>query len=1022
LNDRQKLAVDTVDGPVLVLAGPGTGKTQLLSIRAAAILKKRKAAPENILVVTYTNSAAKAMKERLASVIGEEGYNIEVGTFHAFANSIIQDSEEAANYTGDKIQMSEIEQVRAVEYALDHAKGVDEIRPFRAPYMYTGEVLQKIGELKRDGITPGGFAAYMKRKSAGGTAAMDEKYVKRLHAFGRVYAMYEDLKSGTNKDVFDERGRYDFDDMILFATEALKKEEGLRERYRSLYRYVMVDEYQDTNGAQMDLLFTLLDYKDPNLCCVGDDDQSIYRFQGASIANFKLLHDRFRGIREIHLKDNYRSAQELIKISDSIIRLIPAEERVTEKSLAAVRSYAGKEIEFREFTTESEELVYIIDKIRELREKIERDRSIPEEERSHPYNNIAILVRKRKNILTVIDALLGAGIPYATDGKEDISGEKRVRQLLDILELASADPSNIETKDLDLYRVLIADYFEIPHADLLRFIGHVNAGKAKDRTVSILSAFLEYPFGAKDEIRFTDPKKMIFAREAVKRLLGDARSRPVHEILLSFIKDAGIFRFILEKYADNGVMKIRELRALSSFINMVKRSDLANPGVRLDDFMSELKTRKDHGMPIQGSLVTMTQDGVRVFTAHGSKGQEFRSVIIPFCIHDKNWPIRQPVEKIPLPAGLFRAREKAKDKDLLKKLFLYDETRLFYVAITRARSNLIFTSSPAEGSVSSPYVTHLDIASAYPDILPEEEVMARSLSVTDLEDPFIGTEAVLKDMISNMTLNPTRLNNYIRCRRKFLYTDVLKLPGTKKKSLVFGNCVHKGLEETYAQYMKTGRFPPFNFFFTVFRRELKFQGVDKAIELHCLGEGQIDKLKGWFAIASRNPVMPIGLERKLAVTVGDGIIFTGKYDRMEWEDEAGRLVRIVDYKTGKPDDHLKSLENGEDLASDACEGYLRQLVAYRMLFEKDKKESGPMRARAGVLVFIEPINADMRRLGYKKGDYVSKRIEITDEMVARLEEVIKEVWANIKDLQFEKLKERDEKKCGNCDFDTVCWR
>lgn len=1008
LNEKQRLAVDTIDGPVLVLAGPGTGKTQLLSVRAQAVLNKKKGVlPENIMILTYTNAATKAMKERLAKVIGIDGYDIEVGTFHSFANSIIQESEEAANYVGDKIQMNEVEQVKAIEHILDHAQGVDEIRPFNAPYIYLSETLQKIGELKKDGIKPGDFDNYLAKHRHLETY-LEDKHVKRLKALAVVYRMYEELKEGKNKDIFDERGRYDYDDMILFATEALKKEKGLREKYQKLYLYIMVDEYQDTNGAQLELLFSLLDYSNPNLCCVGDDDQSIYRFQGASVGNFKILKERFPKLKEISLRDNYRSTKDLIQVSKNIIELIPRAERMAEKELETVRDYKDKEIYFREFTTEDEELLYIVDRVKELKERIAVSKELTDEERRHPYNNIAVLVRKRSNILKIIDAFLQAGIPYATDGKEDISQEKRVKQLLDVLELISIDQNNTGQKDLILYKIISCDYFGIPHSEILKFVIAVNKKKEKNREVTFLSEFFDH-------------FKSHRAARAIKRLFDDAHTRTVHTILLNYIKDSGIFKYILREYADKQILKIRDLRAITSFVNMVKNADLAKPGIGLSDFILEMKTRHDHNLPIQGQLVTMTQDGVRIYTAHGSKGQEFHSVIIPFCLQNKNWPARPIPEKIPLPASLFKTKERIKEKSLLKQLALYDETRLFYVAITRAKSTLAFTASPTENTISSSYLDNIDIHKEVCEYVDEEEILSKSLDLTDLSDPFIGTEAILEDMVSNLSLNPTRINNYITCRRKFLYNDVLKIPGAKKKSLVFGNCVHKALEETYKEYMRSKKFPSFKFFMNEFKKELKNQGVDKTMEMECLKKAESDGITNWFEKASKEPIVPIDLEKKIITTIGENIIFTGKYDKVEWEDEKKALVRIIDYKTGKPDEHIKNISESGDLGSDDCDGYLRQLVCYKLLYEKDKAGSTGRKVSHGVLVFIEPLKSDLRKYGYRKGDYAAHSVEISNGMVREIEELIKKIWSDIKALRFEKLIKRDEDKCGKCDFDDICW-
>ncbi|MCX5667839.1 MAG: ATP-dependent DNA helicase [Candidatus Omnitrophica bacterium] len=1008
LNEEQVQAVDSTIGPVLVLAGPGTGKTQLLSIRACSIIRKdRNVLPENILILTYTLSAAKTMKERLAKVIGANGYDVEVATFHGFANSILQESEEAAEYVGDKVQMDDVEQVKAVKYILDNTKGLDEIRPFGAPYMYIKELLQKIGDLKKDGIKPKDLYNYIYENRS--DTYLEEKHLKRLKALSVVYDIYEKLKEGKNEEIFDERGRYDYDDMILFATEALKKESSLKEKYQAQFKYVMVDEFQDTNGAQMELLFALLDYKDPNLCCVGDDDQSIYRFQGASVGNFKLFKERFPGLKEISLRDNYRSTEELLNISKNIIGLIPIGERMAEKDLICIKDYPDKEIGFREFTTEDEELLFIVDKVRELKDRIATCESLSAEERTHPYNNIAILVRKRKSILKIIDAFLQAGIPYATDGKEDISGEKRVKQLIDVLRLAHARPGDMDAKDMALYKVLTSDYLSMTHPEILKFLCHVNEKKEKRvRKVSLMSEFFDY---------FSSHK----AAYAIKRLLDDTQTKTVHTILLNYIKDSGLFSYILKEYRDKDMLRIRDLRSVTSFINMIKSADLANPGICLEDLMLEMKTRADHDLPIQGKLVTMTQDGVRIYTAHGSKGQEFHSVIIPFCLEKKNWPARHLPEKIPLPPTLFKTKEKIEERESLKKLAGYDETRLFYVAVTRSKSTLLFTASPSENTISSSYLNHLDISKESSEYVDEEELLGKSINLTDMEDPFIGTEAMLNDMISDLSLNPTRVNNYLSCRRKFLYNDVLKLPAAKKRSLVFGNSVHKALEETYREFKKIGKFPNFKFFLEAFENELKMQGADSSIELDCLNKANGPALRAWFDLASKDPVMPIDLEKKLIITVGDNIIFTGKYDKVEWQDQKKGTVRIIDYKTGKPDDHLKKINAHRDLRSEDCDGYLRQLVCYKLLYEKDASQSRGKIASHGVLVFIEPLSADIRKLSLKKGDYVSLPVRIPEEMVAEMEIIIKDTWSSIKSLRFEKFAKRDEGKCGKCDYDDICW-
>jgi DNA helicase-2/ATP-dependent DNA helicase PcrA len=429
-------------------------------------------------------------------------------------------------------------------------------------------------------------------------------------------------------------------------------------------------------------------------------------------------------------------------------------------------------------------------------------------------------------------------------------------------------------------------------------------------------------------------------------------------------------------------------------------------------------------MPLTGSLVTETQEGVRIFTAHGSKGLEFDTVMIPFCLQNKNWPIRPKQDLIPIPPQIFKAKERVANKLLIRELNFYDETRLFYVASTRAKCNLIYTASPSESAISSSYLSNIGLYSQESESqVAEEPLLVKSLELTDEKDPFINTESILKDLIANLTLNPTSLNNYISCKRKFLYDNVLMLPSEKKLGLTFGNCVHKALEATYRHFMEKQKFPDFSFFRAAFEQELFYEGVDKFIKLTCLR--QLNTLKGWFERESRSPVMPISLEKKLAVMLGDSLIFTGKYDKTEIEDDKRKLVRVIDYKTGKPDEHIKRIETGtRDLGSDECEDYLRQLVAYKLLFDRDKSQNKGFRVSNGVIVFIEPLKEDnLKRLGLRKGDFVNKKIEITENMVDELQRVIKECWRSIMALDFKKLPEekKDVEKCGGCDYRNICW-
>ena len=1045
LNPEQKKAVDSTEGPLLVLAGPGTGKTQLLSVRAANIILKEKASPEEVLILTFTNAAAGAMRERLAEIIGHKGYDVEVETFHSFANSIVLESEEAIKYVKDKIELSDIEKVGAIQYILDHVKGAMELRPFGAPYIHRNEIEKSISELKNEGISPVEFKKEVKELKPKGEI-LEEKTIARLKALAVIYEHYEKLKEGVGAEFFDERGRLDYDDMILIALDALKNEKSLKELFRKKYKYIMVDEYQDTNVAQLELLFAILDPARANICCVGDDDQSIYRFQGATLSNFHRFKEKFPSIKTVSLKNNYRSTSDITALSEKIISQLPEDERIAVKDLKSCASYEKRDIKFFEFMTEEEELQFIVDEVKRQAEIIKKDKSLKKEEREKPFNNIAVLVRKRDYILKVIDSFLKTGIPYATDGGEDIRSEKRVRQMLDVLDLAAVSAESIEAKSLALYKVLSSDYMELEQSDVLKFIQFVNVKRniakkegsldftscnlfqqfqehfgsfEKDRDGELIKPKKENTLGLSilKKVKFKDPHALHRAAWGIARLIEKANSRPVHDILMQYITDVRLYNFILKKYETDKVLRIRDLRSLVSFINKIKQSDLANPALRLDDFRNELDLREIVGMPIQGKLATLNQDGVRIYTAHSAKGLEFYTVFVPFCLQQKSWPVRKKGSVISIPPEIFKSKEKVEEKEKKKLLELYDELRLFYVASSRAKAHLFYTATPAEKVIASPFLSHLGIDPQKASPLDEEEFLGKYLKKVPGEDSFKGTEEILKDIVSNLSLNPTSLNNYIKCRRKFLYDNVLMLPGRKKQQLVFGNCAHKALEEVYSIFMDTEKFPSFSVFKNAFIKDLEFQGVSSAIKNACLDK--LNGLKTWYTKEAAHPVMPLELENKLEVTLSGGTVFRGTFDKIE--EDGADTIKVIDYKTGKPDDHVKRIANSRDLSSFECDDYFRQLVAYKLLYEKYHK-GNKSKVTSGVLQFLEPAKSDVKKYALEKGQYRNEEVELTDEMVKSLEEVIKKCWSDIQSLRFEKLEERDSKeRCRYCDFDPICW-
>ncbi|MCK4463491.1 MAG: ATP-dependent helicase, partial [Candidatus Omnitrophica bacterium] len=505
---------------------------------------------------------------------------------------------------------------------------------------------------------------------------------------------------------------------------------------------------------------------------------------------------------------------------------------------------------------------------------------------------------------------------------------------------------------------------------------------------------------------------------AIARLLKDSDTRPIHDILMQFIDDTDFYKFILKEYQDKRLLRIRDIRAMSSFINKVKNSSMSNPNLTVSEFLSELDLRERHNLPITGELVTYTQDGVKIITAHASKGLEFHTVIIPFCLQDKSWPLKAITDKIPLPVSVIKTKESVSSKSEKDLLNFFDETRLFYVAASRAKANLVFTSSPSENAITSSFFNNIKIAPRESKE-SEEDIINEFFMKIEERDPFEYSKGVLKNMIKDLTLTPTKLNTYLRCKRKFLYNCVLLLPGRKKQSLIFGNCVHKALEEVYRKYKKEKAFPDFDYFKDIFLRGLRYEAIDKAIKTRC--EEKLPLLEKWFTMAKDKAVMPLDLEKNKIIVLNGGIRFAGKFDKIEFEDESKKLIRVIDYKTGIPDKHIKKIEKISSVKNEDCDDYLRQLVAYKMLYERDTYERSHYKVSHGMLVFVEPAKDTVKRYNLIKGKYVDKKVKITEGMVHDLEELIRNVWNSINNLKFDKPPEKDKNICPSCDFCSICW-
>jgi len=433
LNPAQKKAVEYIEGPVLVIAGPGTGKTQILAARIANILEKTDALPENILCLTYTDAGTIAMRKRLFEFIGPDAYRLEIFTFHAFCNMVIQENLDYFGLRGiDAI--SELEQIQLVHDIIDDFGKEHPLKRYTGDVYYeTGKLLNLYQNMKRENWSAGHINKkcdeyivdietrdeyiYKKDSKYGKKGEKKPSYYEEVKRMIQLKAASESFNQYQEK--LKNSNRYDFADMIIWVIDAFSKMPELLRNYQERYLYLLVDEFQDTSGSQNQLLNDLLDYWDePNVFAVGDDDQSIYRFQGANVENIQQFEKRYKGIQIISLEENYRSSQHILDAASCLIKQNNSRINPNKQLTAKNETYASLDEKplLKGYHNSFHEIVGIASEIEALQMS------------GIKLNEIAVLYRKHAQAELIIKYLQAKSIPVNTKRRVDILQEPLIKK------------------------------------------------------------------------------------------------------------------------------------------------------------------------------------------------------------------------------------------------------------------------------------------------------------------------------------------------------------------------------------------------------------------------------------------------------------------------------------------------------------------------------------------------------------------------------------------------------------------
>lgn len=1051
LNKAQREAVEQIDGPLLVVAGPGTGKTELLSMRTAQILKTTDTLPQSILCLTFTESGAMAMRKRLTEIIGADAYKVNIQTFHGFGSDIITRFPEyfyngAAMEPADDITRYEI--MRSIFDTLDYhnplaGKNFDE-------YTYLKATIAAISDIKRSGLTseelraildddsrtidsveddiadvfadkiskstaeklapiaakiaglterklPAAITPYLKVLSLSLAhaieAAVNEHPTKPITAWKKAWLekndrgelVFKDRKSIERlravADIYDEYLKqmavselYDYDDMILQVISAMESSPALAANLRENYLYIMVDEFQDTNLAQLRILFNLTADSDaPNIMAVGDDDQGIFSFQGADVSNIHRFREQYHDTRIIVLTDNYRSTAPILATSRGVIVQADGRLESTIEGLSKelTSHAAGNAIpQLTAYQSPQNEYDQVSQKIAALLKS------------GVAPNEIAVIANRHQKLVELV--------PYLTEQNIDINYERRenvfelpVVKLLEQLSAAIVHIHSGEQQDADalIAEIICHPAFAFKPVDVWKL--GINA---KNNHRGWLETMLDTPVFQPCALwlinlagRVNDDNLEVLLDEIIG-VHGPATSEDYASPLYKYF-------FADNIRAENPELYLDTLDALRTIRDAV-REHVTGEKPTLFSFLEFVASHHELG----ANLVSVRHrreanvNAINLLSAHKSKGLEFDHVFV-IGLADNVWGERVASRSnlINYPANLPIGVPGAS----------YDERiRLAYVAMTRARKALelsyYLSDQAGKETQIAGFISDLSAENGAPS---DDETQLRELEISWRNRVSSPVTTAMRDLLAstleNYKLSATHLSNFLDVTKGgpeyFLVNNLLRFPTAKSASADYGTAIHQTLQQAHSHITAHGVPQPIEDIISNFENHLRDKYLtDHDFEVY-LARG-IAALNVFFAAHydSFGPNQKTELGFGGQEVVVDTARLTGSLDLVDIDDKA-KTIRVTDYKTGKPSRDWKGKSEYEKIK---LHKYHQQLMFYQLLIENSRDYS-KYTFDGGILQFVEPTSG---------GDIIALENTYSDRELADFKRLIDAVWQRIMTL------------------------
>ncbi len=1008
LNEKQRVAVDQIYGPVMTVAGPGTGKTQLLAVRIGNILQQTDVNTNNILSLTFTDSGSIAMRERLKQFIGPEAYNANIFTFHSFCNYVIQENIQFFGGFRNLQLVSELELVDVYREIIDGFADDHPLKRFKGNLYYEADRLKNLfnimkqekwtteeieenvlllkefyhkKDLNGDYINPKYLCKAKQVGKKTGTIYVkgeinDDKIEKEITSFDGLIAASKELETYNN--ILTKKERYDYNDMILWVIKVLSENDDLLASYQERFQFILVDEYQDTNGAQNELLFLLADNPiddKPNVFIVGDDDQSIYRFQGANMNNIIDFADKYDPA-EIVLDNNYRSDQRILDWSKALI------ENNNER-LVRVRPHLTKElIESRDKSKNlgSEPKVYQYKNIAQEEIGIITD-IMAKNEAGVLLNEIAIIYRKHRNVENIVKYLTLKGVPLNIKRKVNVLKEGEVKRLISILKYIMAEFDRPFSGDKFLFEMMHFDYFGITPMDVALvsvYCSNRTDQKEDDKRWRIVINNVESLKKAGVE----DVTNIVKFSDALEGWIKDIPNVTAQVLFERILTRGGVLDDILAS-SD----KVWRLQLVNTFFNFIKEESSREENVTMPQILDMIEKMEDNKIDLPLSKIIFSEKGIHFLTAHGSKGLEFKHVYI-LNADTSNWVARNygGGGKYSYPKTLVPASEQSD---------VEDDRRLFYVAMTRARDFLTITHSDFNDNEKAlePARFIAEITTKEEDIVQQKveddtvvEYKATLMRYAQGEIKLLEHDEIDK-VLQIFKMSTTSLNKYLKCPITFYFENILRVPMARSASNGFGNAIHYALE-MYFRDMEADparAIPDEEILQNHFR-----VGMKKYHSHFTVKERELSEVRGkillseYFAEYNEQWTLPRKFEMEFDIkTEYGGVPISGKLDQVAVYDDH---LQVIDYKTGRYDSaKLKGPTGDDDLGGD----YWRQIVFYKLLLRGEDRLRQSM--RSGVMDFVEK---------QKDGRFQRRKFEVEEFEMEIVGKQLVDSYTKIKNHEF----------------------